>query len=178
VALLQRGMAVDPNGWEYMQDIGFVYYWWLQDYPMAASWFDKASRPPGAPEWMKPLAAITLARGGDRASSRLLWRQIQDTTDVDWLKTTSQLRLSQLDCMDTIDGLKQDVARFVAMRGRNPRSWQELVVVEGLAGIPIDPTGVPFVLDPATGRIDLDRRSTLWPLPTNEPVPFSSLPPA
>ncbi len=30
------GMAANPNAWEYMQDIGFVYYWWLQDYPTAA----------------------------------------------------------------------------------------------------------------------------------------------
>ncbi len=66
--------------------------------------------------------------------------------------------------MDTIDGLNQDVARFVAMQGRNrPVAGRNSSWSRGCAGIPIDPTGVPFVLDPATGRIDVDRRSRSGP---------------
>ena len=37
---------------------------------------------------------------------------------------------------------------------------------EGLRGIPLDPTGVPYVLDVKSGTIDVDRGlSPLWPLP-------------
>jgi hypothetical protein len=35
IALLERGLGVNPNQWEYAHDIGFVYYWWLRDYKAA-----------------------------------------------------------------------------------------------------------------------------------------------
>ena len=53
--------------WEYMHDIGFVHYWWLRDFQKAAEWFKRAGEQPGAPAWLAPLAATTLAEGGDRA---------------------------------------------------------------------------------------------------------------
>ena len=36
-------------------------------------WFERAAQMPGAPAWLKPLAATTLAAGGDRRTSRRLW---------------------------------------------------------------------------------------------------------
>ena len=49
IALLERGIAQDGGRWEYMHDIGFIYYWWLKDYQEAAEWFDRAGKAPGAP---------------------------------------------------------------------------------------------------------------------------------
>jgi len=171
IALLERGLAVNPNGWEYMHDIGFVYYWWLRDYKAAARWFEKAGKLPGAATWLSPLAATTLAQGGDRQSSRFLWRQLLETSDVDWIRRNAQLRLTQLDAMDVLDELNRASQQFMAREGRPPRAWQELIVAEQLRGVPLDPTGVPYELDPATGRIDVSRQSQLWPLPTDRPMP-------
>src|SRR5438552_9399832 len=39
VALLEKGLRERPDKWEYMQDIGFVYYWWVHDYRTASDWF-------------------------------------------------------------------------------------------------------------------------------------------
>ena len=36
IALLQKGLAAQPNKWQYMQDLGFVYYWHMRDYKSAA----------------------------------------------------------------------------------------------------------------------------------------------
>ena len=44
VKLLEKGIAARPDKWEYMQDIGFVYYWYANDYRQAAAWFQKAAR--------------------------------------------------------------------------------------------------------------------------------------
>ena len=36
-----------------------------------------------------------------------------------------------------------------------PRTWQELAAAERLPAFLSTPAGVPFVVDPATGRIDV-----------------------
>jgi len=164
VRLLQRGIERDYQRWEYFHDIGFVYYWWLRDYPKAAEWFLKGANQPNAPEWLRPLAATTLASGGDRATARHLWTQLLNS-DMSYIKAQAEHRLLQLDAMDAIAELTPILQRFVDRERRIPRSWQELASAERLARVPADPTGVPFVFDPKVGRIEVSRKSTLWPLP-------------
>ena len=164
IALLERGLAANPGAWEYMHDIGFVHYWWLHDYKAAAEWFGRAGQLPGAPTWLPSLAATTLAQGGDRQSSRTLWRQLLQTGEGDWFRRSAQLRLMQLDAMDVLDVLNQASQRFQARVGRPPRTARELIQEAGLRNIPVDPSGVPFFMD-GNGRIDVAKTSTLWPLP-------------
>lgn len=164
IALLERGMRANPTQWEYAHDIGFVHYWWLHDYNAAAQWFKKASELPGATNWLAPLAATTMAQGGDRQSSRLLWRQLGDS-DIEWIRKNAQQRLSQLDAMDMVEELRRAAERFTLREGRKPLQWDEFVAGEHLRGVPVDATGVPFSLHPETGVIDVDRHSSLWPLP-------------
>ena len=147
VALLQKGIAAQPAKWQYLQDLGFVYYWHLRDHKTAADMFQKGSELPGAPNWLRPLAAVTLAEGGRRDASRALWQQLA-RADESWLRDSARLRLAQLDAMDIMD----EWARFRRERGFAP-------------AIPLDPSGTPFVADPATGGITIARESKLFPLP-------------
>jgi len=97
VALLRKGVAHNPARWEFLQDIGFVHYWWLSDYITAARWFQRAGAVPGAPPWLSSLAAVTLERGGDRSTARFLWQQLRDAADSDWLRREAERRLRHLD---------------------------------------------------------------------------------
>ena len=45
-----------------------------------------------------PLAAVTLASGGDTQSSRLLWRQLLES-EAEWLQQIADFRLRQLDVL-------------------------------------------------------------------------------
>jgi len=113
-ALLEKGLRARPDKWEYLQDIGFVHYWWRHDYRAAAEWFTKASDVPGSPWWMKSLAATTLAQGGDRQSSRVMWESIRDSAEIDWLKEDAERRLAQLNALDQIDALQAKIDEFAA----------------------------------------------------------------
>lgn len=168
IDLLQRAIARHPDGWEYMHDIGFVHYWWLGDYENAALWFRKAGALPGAPTWLKPLAATTLAEGGNRDLSRQMWRQMREGSDVDWIRRSAEQRLTQLDALDAIDQLAPVIARFKATTGRSPQSWAELVAARLLPGVPLDPSGAPFVLDATSGSVGVSEQSPLWPLPVKQ----------
>jgi hypothetical protein len=164
IALLQKGLAAQPTKWQYMQDLGFVYYWHLRDYQTAASWFRRASDVPGAPSWLRPLEAVTLAEGGHRSASRTLWQQLAQSEEP-WLRDSATLRLAQLNAMDTIDALHARVETFRRQRPGQPVTWQALVAARLLPGVPLDSSGTPFVLDSATGFITVARESKLFPLP-------------
>ena len=165
VALLRKGLEAQPERWQFAQDIGFVYYWWLHDYMQAAEWFARASEIPGAPTWLKPIAAVTLAQGGNRASSRRLWEEIQRQADHDWLRNQAALRLKQFDAMDQIDALIRGAIDYERRFGASPRAWADLIRAGYLRQTPVDPEGHPYVIDPARGAITLGPQSPLNPLP-------------
>jgi hypothetical protein len=165
IALLERGAARMPEKWEYLHDIGFVHAWSNRNYDEAARWFDRASQVPGAPFWLKSTAASMLTRHGDRAAARILWRQILDNADVDWIQRAAELHLAQFDALDAIDSLNEIVWRYKARTGRIPGSWQELIAAHAILAIPRDPAGVPFEIDPINERVRVAQRSPLHPLP-------------
>jgi hypothetical protein len=165
IALLQRGLDVQPANWRFMQDIGFVHYWWLRDYGAAASWFTRAAGQPGAPWWLRPLSATTLAEGGDRQASRALWTALAQTPDNDWMRRNALWRLQQLDALDTIDSLRAVLRRYIEAGGSKPYEWAALVRAGSLRAVPVDPTGTPFYLGPYTGTVDVADESPLQPMP-------------
>lgn len=173
LALLEKGLRETPDKWEYMQDAGFVHYWWRQDYRAAADWFRRGSEVPGAPWWLKSLAASTVAQGGDRRSSRLMWQSLRESAEIDWLRSDADRRLLQLDALDQIDSLQAALARAAA-NGIAPLTWAGLARARVLPGVPVDPTGVPYAIDDA-GRVALSPTSTLFPLPA-EPERLAPLP--
>jgi hypothetical protein len=162
-ALLEKGLRAQPDKWEYMQDIGFVHYWYDHDYRAAARWFEKAAAAPGAPWWLRSLAATTLAQGGDRRSSRLMWESIRQSAEIDWLRRDAERRLVQLQVLDVIDLVQQRVDEYTRRFGAPPADWNALVRAQHLAAIPTDPYRVPFEL--VGSRVQLSHRSRLWPLP-------------
>jgi len=166
IALLQKGLRTRPDKWDLAQSIGFVYYWWLADDQSAAMWFNRAADMPAAPEWLRPLAAVTLAQGGNRASSRMLWTEIARNADAGWLRDQAAFRLKQLDALDGIDIMERVVQQYRGRTGVLPASWGDMMRAGFLRGVPADPAGVPFQLDSATGKVTLDPNSPLNPLPT------------
>ena len=147
IELLKKGLAAQPEKWQYMQDLGFIYYWHMRDFASAAKAFQTAADMPGAPTWLRPLAAVTLAEGGERRASRALWQQLAQSEEP-WLSGAATLRLAQLDAMDVMDAWRQ----FRRERGVTP-------------ALPMDPSGTPFAIDAATGDITVARESKLFPLP-------------
>jgi hypothetical protein len=164
IKLLQKGLQARPDRWEYMHDIGYVHYWWDHDYIKAAEGFRRASEMPGAPWWLKSLAATTLVTGGDRQTSRRIFTSMLQSAEIDWMKRDAERRLLQLDALDAIDALQAVVERYRQHTGTAPADWSALVHAGLLRGVPVDPGGTPYELEPE-GRVRLSYQSPLWPLP-------------
>src|SRR4029077_20431931 len=120
--------------------------WHLHDYQAAGAAFQRAAAMPNAPNWLRPLAAVTLAEGGHRNASRALFVELAKSEEP-WLRDAATLRLAQLDAMDIME------------------AWKRAKDAGRMPPIPSDPSGTPFVPDPATGGITVSADSKLFPLP-------------
>jgi tetratricopeptide (TPR) repeat protein len=167
IALLEKGLRAVPDRWQYMQDIGFVHYWWLHDYETAAAWFQRASTVPDAPWWMQSHAAATLAQGGDRESSRRMWEAIRESSEVDWQRQDAERRLSQLRALDEIDELQAGIDRLASSGRVLPRDWDGMLRARLITRLPVDPAGTPYAFDGA--QVSLSPSSSLYP-PPDEPA--------
>ena len=175
IRLLEKGIAARPDRWQYPYDVGFVHYR-DGDYAEAASWFTRAAETPGAQKegeradvWLRPLAASTLAAGGDTTSSRVLYQQLLKA-DAAWLRADAARRLKQLDAIDAIAYLEHLTAEYERRFGDPPPTWDDLVRAGALKRAPLDPEGYQYVLNPWWGIVTLNEDSPLWPLPTEKPA--------
>jgi tetratricopeptide (TPR) repeat protein len=164
IALLEKGLAANPQRWQYAHDIAYVNYWHTGDYAQAARWFARAAAIPGAPDWIQPLAAITLAQGGDRSGARQILTELVSSSES-YIQAAAARALAQLDALDQVDRLNGIVDGYRRITGRAPGSWADLVGARLLPGVPLDSTGTPFSYDPATGIVTLSAESALAPLP-------------
>jgi tetratricopeptide (TPR) repeat protein len=167
VALIDDGIREHPDHWRFYLDKGFIYYWHLRDFDRAAGIFLEGSKLPGAPFWMRAIAGQALAQGGDRETARGLWQALHDTAETSQQRENAVAHLMQLDALDEMDALRRVVDLYRARVGRAPGDWRELVAAGMLPGIPVDPTGAPYVLDGATGEVRTSPETGLGLLPFN-----------
>jgi tetratricopeptide (TPR) repeat protein len=156
--LVRRGIVANPGYWRFWQDLGFIYYWDLKNYKMAARAFETGSRQPGAMVWMKVMAASINAQGGEFQTSRLLWSEIYRQAETETVRRSAVAHLTALTADQDIGELNTLVARFRKEQGSVPSSLESLVRAGYLRAIPLDPSGVPYVLG-ANGRATLGRQS-------------------
>jgi HEAT repeat protein len=119
---------------------------------------------PGAPSWIRPLAAATLVEGGDRSSARAMLRELQGSEER-YVRAAATRGLAQLKALDDLDELARLVEQFHARTGGYPANLAELMRASGVAGLPADPTGQRYVYNPASHEVGLSPSSTLNPLP-------------
>ncbi|MEZ5317208.1 MAG: hypothetical protein R2752_07375 [Vicinamibacterales bacterium] len=163
IQLLRKGLAQNPTRWQYAHDIGFVHYWYTHDYAQAGEWFTRAAAMPNAPPWIQPLAALTMAQGGDREGARVLLENLARDASEEYIRNAALRGLAQLKALNAIDQLQEIVEAYASKHGgRYPGGWND--VFPGGAA-PVDATGAPFVLDPKTHTVDVSPLSTLRPLP-------------
>jgi hypothetical protein len=167
IALLEKGIAAQPEKWQYLHDIAFVHYWQLHDPKAASDWFLRASRLPDAPEWLQPVAAAMLSQR-DRPSARFLWQQILQS-DQPWMRRTAERSLMQLQAMDDLDQLEAIVNKYPPATGET-FTWQDFVRRRILRAVPTDPTGQPYSLDRSSGDVRVAPESSLNPMPNLGPA--------
>jgi tetratricopeptide (TPR) repeat protein len=146
VELLQRGMKANPEYWRFYQDLGNVYYFDKKDYLKASQAFEVGSRIPGAPPFMRIMAAKIAGEGESLETSFALWRDIyQTSTNQDMRKNAADhLRLVKME-MD-LRAINQIADVYEKKTSQRATRISDLAQAGMLAGRPADPDGFPYVL--------------------------------
>lgn len=168
IKLLKKGIEENPNEWKLYQHLGFI-YWRLGEYEKASEIYAQGAKIPGAPNFMQMMVAKTKSEGGSRETARAIYQQMFDEAQDEQSKENARLRLLQLDSMVLEDAIRAVLRNFQAKNGRCVNDWRELfplirtvrlpggesLSVETDSLAPVDPTGVPYLLDRESGKCDV-----------------------
>jgi len=160
IELIYRGIRANPEYWRFYEDLGFIYYFELQDYQKASAAFLEGSKNPAALVWMKVLAAKVLEQGETPETSSFLWNEIYNSTTDPQMKQNAATHLQLLRADADCKQLSMIAAEYEKRAGRRPKAVHDLVVAGLLPRTPVDPLGFPYVFD-AEGKAQLNPASPL-----------------
>jgi hypothetical protein len=162
VALLRKGVERNPDAWLLWQHLGFFQVLYAHDARGAAASLLEGADRPGAPTWLRTLAAAVLSQHGERDGARSIWRSLYELSAEEPLREIALVNIRRLDALDRVDELTSAAAAFRKRFGRNPGTWEELQAT-GLATLPaVDPAGHTLDYDSASGLFSVSRGSPLW----------------
>ena len=160
VQLIERGIRANPDYWRLYEDLGFVYYFDLKDYPKAAEAFLEGSKNPNAQLWMKVMAAKVAAEGESFETSMFLWKDIYNSTPDPEVKKNALVHLQLLKVKEDCKQLNALADEYEKRFGKRPVRMSEMVQAELLRGIPGDPLGFAYIFS-EDGRVELNLESPL-----------------
>ena len=161
IAILEKGVAVMPHDWRLRQDLGFFHFIYRRDPQKSAEVLMDAAKLPGAAYWLQNLAAMVLAKSGQRDSSRAIWRQIYEQSEGH-LKENALQHIEVLDAYDAADALRSLVAEVERRTGRRPQTLDELRAAGLIRRPPVDGSGTAFLYDRESGTVRVSPQSKLW----------------
>jgi hypothetical protein len=160
IQLVKKGMAANPDNWYLASDLGFLYYWHRHDYAAASQAYVDGSKIPGAPSWMKIMAALVAQRGGSIEASRMIWTEVYNSTQDKTVRARARETLRGLRALEDEQQLDQLAQEYKNRFGRFPSTTGDLRDAGLIRGDPVDPAGFPYDFGPH-GKSALNSQSPI-----------------
>lgn len=152
-ALLEKGMAANPESWRLPFQLGFNAFFHQQDYIHAADYMAIAARLPGRPAYVTELAARLYVEGKQPALALdFLDVMAQQTDDVQVLAVLER-RKAEVIVERDLTLLEEAVQRYMARMGQRPQTFESLIQAGDLAALPVEPFGGAYRLDSEHGTV-------------------------
>jgi tetratricopeptide (TPR) repeat protein len=166
IALLNQGIAMNPDQWRLHQHLGYI-YWQRREFAKASGVYGEGSKRPGAPAWMAAMSARMKAEGGSRDAAREMYRHLYEESTDQAVKDMVAKQIMRLDSLDQQDFIKRALNAWAARSARCPSAWSEVSVLlrQGSLSLdpntlaPLDPSGVPYRLAKNGCDVELDEKS-------------------
>ncbi len=151
--LVEKGIQENPQAWRLYYDLGYIYWLELNDHAKAADAFERGSKIPGTPTWMRIMAAALAGHAGETETAIYMWTNILNSTNDKSLQANAINRLRCLRVDSEVKILQDRVDEFTKEKGHLPSGWQELISAGMLRRVPVDPKDNPYRL--VEGRVQV-----------------------
>ena len=162
VELTERGIAENPDDWQMGATLGFLYYWYLKDYPKSSEAYLQASKNPNAVGWLGMMAARVALKAQSPDTSKMIWSEIYQSTPNPEIRKSALQHLEALQAMQDIQVLNELSEKYRATYGHYPLSIEDLTKVGFIRGVPTDPSGELYVIG-IDGKANVGPRSIIVP---------------
>jgi hypothetical protein len=160
IELVKRGIAANPDQWHLNSDLGFLYYWRMNDFQNSAAAYWEGSKNPKAPPWLKMMAARVAEKGGSLETSAMIWSELRNSTQDPIVRERATQMLRGLKAQEDEMHLDDLADQYKKRSAHYPASTGELRDAGLINGIPVDPDGYPYVFGP-DGKSRLNPQSTI-----------------
>jgi tetratricopeptide (TPR) repeat protein len=161
IKLIDKGIQYIPQDWRLIFDKGFVYYIYLNDFKSAGDVWLSATKLPGAPPWLKSLAAASYSKGGAMEIAIYLWqRQYKESTRAD-IKENARNYLVSIQVAKDLWSLEILLDKYHAKKGFFPSNLNELLRNRTHTYNLADPLGTSYQYDSSTGSVQLSPESNV-----------------
>ena len=143
IEILRYAQEFNPDDYRFPYHIGFIYFYFLNDAQKGAQYFELASRIPGSPPILASLASrLAYYKGNYAFAINLLERMLSSERSPE-IRQYYQKRLTALQGALLIE---KAVQKFKSQHSKFPDSIQELLDLNFLEEIPLDPYGGEYTL--------------------------------
>jgi tetratricopeptide (TPR) repeat protein len=154
IKLVEFGIRNNPNLWHLYYDLGFIYYFDLEDYDKAEKAFADGAKLPNTHQIMPLMAAKMAEHAGNIETARLMWVTTYQTTRDPNVRSNAVAHLNALQVDEDVTILERLVSKYHEKTGHLPESFSDLEAANLLRGVPTDPLGHTYNLMP-DGRVEV-----------------------
>lgn len=164
IRLLEKGLKAMPNNWRLGQDRALFTSVYLKNPVLASQRTIETSKLPGAPAYLKVMAATVLAEhdGATRETARAMWKQLASSSEEEFVRAAAQRYLDRYAAIDMAEKLTELVPIYKERMKNDPLTVDDFIAAGLLRGVPRDPAGTPFKYDPMASRFRVSHASSLY----------------
>jgi hypothetical protein len=152
-ALLEKGLAANPEAWRLPFQLGFNAFFHQQDYVRAADYMVIAARLPGRPAYVPELAARLYVEGKQPALALDFLDVMARQTDDPQVSAVLERRKAEVILERDLTQLEVAIQGYRSRVGRGPEALNDLIHAGDLAALPIEPFGGVYRLDAEHGMV-------------------------
>ena len=139
--ILEKGIQHNPDVWTLPYLLGFNYYFELHDDAQAADYIAKASRLPGAPEYLASFATRLYVSAREPQVAIDFLAQMYEQTSDENIKRILEQRLKEVVVERDLQLLERAISRYRERYTRAPERLEDLVTSGLLRSLPREPFG-------------------------------------
>lgn len=136
ISISEKGLKSLPERWEIPFYMGYIYYYYLEDYEKGAEMYEKASQIPGVLSSAKRMAINLTSKANKHSIALSMWIEAYENEENANVKDLiAQKIIREKNYVD----LEEAVKKYVEIYNTYPQSLEELIQVGLISEIPLDP---------------------------------------